>query len=203
MLNEETPPLEQKPDALAERDEQPRLEQIKNVAANKIVTAARDLNGKFQRKATLLASETAKRVTKVMYTPDENGETQLDRILKTQATVAEENSDPRNLGQVSSFLETVDEVSGQKMIRSKLAKDTDNANAIREIKITININKPVVSWDEKQREQAQREKHGPSFAHVESITTNPAPPQEWYGRDRRRPDAPPLPESKHDRRKGK
>lgn len=130
-------------------------------------TVARAANGKFVKRATVLAADNAKRVAKVMYMPDESGKTRLERILESQAKLAEENADPRNLGQVSSFLETADEISGQRMIRSKLAKEPDAVSAVKII---------VVSTPQLMHGELKEEHEPPTpppFLRAAEIITNP------------------------------
>jgi hypothetical protein len=128
---------------------------------------ARGAAGRFVKKSTALAVENAKRVAKVMYMPDESGKTRLERILESQAKVAEENADPRNLGQVSSFLETADEISGQKMIRSKLSKEPDPVNAVK----IIVVSTPQLMHQE-LKEADRKEPEPPPFLRAEILSTN-------------------------------
>jgi hypothetical protein len=153
-----------KTEALAKRTE-PRIEVVPNgVGGEKSV--ARAANGKFVKRATALAAENAKRVGKVMYTPDENGKTRLERILEAQAQVAEGNTDPRNLGQISSFIETADSISGQAMIRSKMSKEPDATNPIK----VILISPPQLMHSDAKEDHAAPKP--PAFLDAEIISTN-------------------------------
>lgn len=120
--------------ALVKQSDLPKLETVKNVNAGKEMTVAR-FNGKFVRKATVLAAETAKRITKVAYTPDASGQTQVEQVIAEQLHIAKGNTEPKNLGQVASFLEHLDEASGQKLIRSKMAKEPEQQHQVRVVLI--------------------------------------------------------------------
>jgi hypothetical protein len=150
-----------------------KLEKIKNVSANKTVLAARDGSGRFQKRALALANDTAKRILKVAYEPDETGKTMVEQVAASQLVVARDNKDPRNLGQIGSFLETLDKVTGQELIRQKIAKETDDRNVVRKIEISINLAGEVIDYEAQLAAQRQKDKLGPSWAHAELVEQNP------------------------------
>jgi hypothetical protein len=146
---------------------EPRLEIVPNIRAGKDVEVARATNGRFVKKSAALAVENAKRVSKVMFTPDAEGKTKLERVITAQAEIAQNNTDPRNLNAVAGFLETVDELSGAKMARTKISKQDDPVNAIK----IIMVSTPQLMNSELKEDHVAPEP--PPFLRAEIVRTNP------------------------------
>jgi hypothetical protein len=157
---------------------EPKLEMVKNVAAGKMVTAARDASGKFGNRALAIANDNAKRIAKAAYMPDETGFTMVEQVIASQLLVAWGNKDPRNLNAVAGFIETLDEVTGQKLVRQKMSKEPDVKPPMK-VEINVNINDSrVIDWDAKVKAEAERARKGPTFA--DGTVTQQNPPE---GRD--------------------
>jgi hypothetical protein len=157
---------------------EPTLEKIKNVNANKMVIAAREANGRFGNRGLALANDTAKRIAKVAYTPDETGRTMVEQVAASQLIVARDNKDPRNLNAVAGLIETLDEITGQKLVRQKMARETENKNPVAKVEITIKLADPnVIDWDAKVKADTERSRKGPSdqflIANAEVVQQNP------------------------------
>lgn len=157
---------------------EPTLEKIKNVSADKMVLAAREANGRFSKRGLALANDTAKRIAKVAYTPDETGKTMVEQVAASQLIVARDNKDPRNLNAVAGLIETLDEITGQKLVRQRMAKDTENKNPVVKVEINVQLANPtVIDYEKQQREAAERAKRGPSeqflIANAEVVEQNP------------------------------
>lgn len=155
---------------------EPTLEKIKNVSADKMVLAAREANGRFSKRGLALANDTAKRIAKVAYTPDETGRTMVEQVAASQLVVARDNTDPRNLNAVAGLIEVLDEITGQKLVRQKMAKDTETKPPIPKVEITIQLTNPtVIDYEKQQREAAERAKRGPSqqFLDAQIVEQNP------------------------------
>jgi hypothetical protein len=144
---------------------EPRLERTHD-GRGRDRTIARGANGKFVKKSIALAADNAKRVSKVMFTPDEKGTTRLEKILESQAAIAESNTNARNLGQVASFLETADELSGAKLIRTRLAKDPEPQNAVK----VILVSTPELMFPEFKHDSPAPV--APKFVEAEILSTN-------------------------------
>jgi hypothetical protein len=154
---------------------EPTLEKIKNANANKMVLAAREANGRFGNRGLALANDTAKRIAKVAYTPDETGKTMVEQVAASQLIVARDNKDPRNLNAVAGLIETLDEITGQKLQRQKMAKETEIKPPIK-VEISIHLDKPVIDYEAEVRASAERARKGPSetflIANAEVIQQN-------------------------------
>lgn len=132
------------------------------------------IKGKFANTANARVLAVQKSVEKVMHKPDETGTTQLERIITAQAKVAEGNTDARNLGGISKFLEHADEISGTKDARKALTKEV-NTPLIPLVIISMPdlIHKEIIDFEKQQREDAERIRKGPSFADSTVIQQNP------------------------------
>lgn len=182
--------------SLVKKESLPVLEVVPNKTSGKDMTVARNnLNGQFAAKATALAMDTARRIRKVAFTPNaETGKTMVEEVAEAQLIVARDNPEPKNLGQVGSLIEVLDEISGQKMARQKMVKESGPTNPV--MKVIITIPEGVLSMEERPPAPTQ-----PSWINAETVYTNPPPPQRtgWNGANRR--INPQVNLGGHDRRK--
>jgi hypothetical protein len=166
---------QQMSEALVKQPASAQIKEVRDVAASKSLVP-RGKDGKFYKRADALTNETAKRIIKVAYTPDETGETMVEQVVGSQLIVARDNKDPRNLNAVSGLLETVDKFSGQELIRQRMAKETENFNVVPTIvfigRVDLMHPEPI-DFEKQQREHAERMRKGPSFAEVTEVITNP------------------------------
>lgn len=131
--------------------------------------------GRFANTANARVLAIQKTVEKIMHVPDEaGGLTQLEKILISNAIVCEKNTDARNEGGVTKFLEHLDEIGGTKDARKALTKEA-NTPVIPVVIINVGelMNPEVVNWDKEQREAAERARKGPSFADSTIVQQNP------------------------------
>ncbi len=186
MLNEDKSEP-QLTEALVKQDALPALEVVKNRDGSDRLAARQ--RGRFTKTANARVLATQKSIEKILHMPDDAGKTQLERIITTQAKVAEENTDARNLGAVTKFIEITDEISGAKAARESLTKEINTPIVPTVIMIPMPNLGEVIDYDKEQREAAERARKGPSFADAVVVQQNPAPaltePSQWTGRNRR------------------
>jgi hypothetical protein len=186
MLNKEKPePQPQKTEALVKQNALPALEVVKNRDGSDRLAARQ--KGRFTKTANARVLATQKSIEKILHLPNDSGKTQLERIITTQAKVAEENTDARNLGAVTKFIEITDEISGTKAAREALTKEINTPIVPTVIMIPM-LNVPFAEPQKPSPTQPSWVRNEPKIAEVMSITTNSvsAEPNPWSGaRDRR------------------
>ena len=179
MLNEEKSEPQQT-EALVKQDALPALEVVKNRDGSDRLAARQ--KGRFTKTANARVLATQKSIEKILHLPNESGKTQLERIITTQAKVAEENTDARNLGAVTKFIEITDEISGTKAAREALTKEINTPV----IPTVIMIPMPNVPFAEPEKPSPKQ----PSWVTAEVVQQNPAPIQTdrsfWLGARNRR-----------------
>jgi len=163
-------------EALVKEDALPVLDVVKNKDGSDRLVARQ--KGRFTKTANARVLATQKSIEKILHLPDDSGKTQLERIISSQAKVAEENTDARNLGAVTKFIEVTDEISGSKAAREALTREinTPTIPTVIFIPVPTNMMHPeVLDYDKQQREAAERERKGPSeqFLNAEVIEQNP------------------------------
>ena len=121
MSNEERSEPQPKETALAKQDALPAIDVVKNRDGKDRVIAR--VKGKFTSVANARVLATQKVVERIMHTKDDAGRTQLEKILESQAKVAEDNTDARNLGAIEKFVSMTDEISGTAAARKALTKE--------------------------------------------------------------------------------
>ncbi len=177
MLNEEQ--SEQQPqqtEALVKQDVLPTLEVVKNRDGSDRLAARQ--KGRFTKTANARVLATQKSIEKILHLPNDSGKTQLERIITTQAKVAEENTDARNLGAVTKFIEVTDEISGTKAAREALTKEINTPVIPTVIFIPVPnlMNPEIQDYDAQVRASAERDRKGPSekflIANAEVIQQN-------------------------------
>jgi len=181
MLNEEQSGSQPQKTALTKQDNLPALDVVKNRDGKDRVVAR--IKGKFTSVANARVLAAQKSIENILHMKDDAGRTQLEKILKSQAEVAEQNDDARNLGGISKFLEHVDEISGSKAAREALT---------REINTPVIPTVIMIGFPEGVRPmEAKTEVTAPSWIRGEVIEQNPAPTQDypngyWQGTRNRR-----------------
>jgi hypothetical protein len=172
-------------EALIRQNALPVLDVVKNKDGSDRLVARQ--KGRFTKTANARVLATQKSVEKILHMPDESGKTQLERIITSQAKVAEENTDARNLGAVTKFIEVTDEISGTKAAREALTRET-NERAIPRVVIVapVLLHPDVIDYDKQQREAAERAKRGPHFIDAEVVEQNSPVTTPYSGADDRR-----------------
>lgn len=172
-MSEQTEP--QQTEALVKQDALPALEVVKNRDGSDRLAARQ--KGRFTKTANARVLAVQKSIERLMHALDDEGQTQLEKIISSQAKVCEENSDARNLGGISKFLEHVDEISGSKAAREALTKEINTPVIPTVIMIPMPklMNPEVQDYDAQVRASAERRK-GPSekflIANAEVIQQN-------------------------------
>lgn len=158
--------------ALVKQDALPALEVVKNRDGSDRLAARQ--KGKFTKTANARVLATQKSIEKILHLPDDSGKTQLEKIITTQAKVAEENTDARNLGAVTKFIEITDEISGSKAAREALTREINTPIVPTVIIIpAMDLMHPeIIDEEKRQREAAQRNRKGPSFLDAELVQQN-------------------------------
>ena len=175
MPNEEKSEPQQT-EALIKQDTLPALEVVKNRDGSERLAARQ--KGRFTKTANARVLATQKSIEKILHLPDDSGKTQLERIITTQAKVAEENTDARNLGAVTKFIEVTDEISGTKAAREALTREINTPVIPTVIFIPIPnlMNSEIQDYDAQVRASAERNRKGPSekflIANAEVIQQN-------------------------------
>lgn len=173
MLSEEQP---QQTEALVKQDSLPALEVVKNRDGSDRLAARQ--KGRFIKTANARVLATQKSIEKILHLPDGAGKTQLERIITTQAKVAEENTDARNLGAVTKFVEITDEISGTKAAREALTREINTPLIPTVIYIPVPnlMNPEIQDYDAEVRATAERDRKGPSerflIANAEVVQQN-------------------------------
>ena len=181
-MSEQTNP--QQTEALVKQDALPALEVVKNRDGSDRLAARQ--KGRFTKTANARVLATQKSIEKILHLPDDSGKTQLERIITTQAKVAEENTDARNLGAVTKFIEVTDEISGTKAAREALTEKL-NESVIPRV-IVIRIPEGIKPMEERPPAVTK-----PSWLDAEVVQQNPAPtpePNSWAGARNRRHNKP-------------
>jgi hypothetical protein len=166
----------QQPEALVKQDALPALEVVKNRDGSDRLAARQ--KGRFVKTANARVLATQKSIEKILHLPNDSGKTQLERIITTQAKVAEENTDARNLGAVTKFIEVTDEISGTKAAREALTREINTPLIPTVIFISMPnlMNPEIEDYDAKVRASAERNRKGPSeqflIANAEVIQQN-------------------------------
>jgi hypothetical protein len=162
MPNEEQAEAQlQQTEALVKPDSLPALEVVKNRDGSDRLAARQ--KGRFTKTANARVLATQKSIEKILHLPNDSGKTQLERIITSQAKVAEENTDARNLGAVTKFIEVTDEISGTKTAREALTKDI-NAPIVPTVIFIEQLNLPPM--------EPRVERTKPSWAEAEVISQN-------------------------------
>lgn len=161
-----------KTEALVKQDALPALGVVKNKNGTDRIVARQ--KGKFTSTANARVLAVQKSIERLMHTLDEEGQTQLERIISAQAKVCEENDSAKNLGGIAKFLEHVDEISGNKAAREALTKDINTPVIPTIIMVPMpNLMHPEVhDYDAQVRSSAERARKGPSFADAELVQQN-------------------------------
>src|SRR5216683_3127291 len=162
---------EEQTTALIKKDSNlPVLDTVKNRNGEDRIVARQ--KGRFTKTATARVLATQKVVEKVMSMPDEKGKNQLQRILESQAKVCEDNTDARNVGSITKFIEITDEISGTKAAREALTREI-NVPVIPTVIFLekLMLNEPI-DYEKEVREAAERDKRGPSWLRAEVVSTN-------------------------------
>ena len=176
MENNEEKSESQQTEALVKRDVLPALEVVKNRDGSNRLAARQ--KGRFTKTANARVLATQKSIEKILHLPNDSGKTQLERIITTQAKVAEENTDARNLGAVTKFIEVTDEISGTKAAREALTKEinTPVIPTVVFIPVPNLMNPEIQDYDAQVRASAERNRKGPSekflIANAEVIQQN-------------------------------
>jgi hypothetical protein len=174
MENNEEKSEPQQTEALVKQDAPPALEVVKNRDGSDRLAARQ--KGRFTKTANARVLATQKSIEKILHLPNDSGKTQLERIITTQAKVAEENTDARNLGAVTKFIEVTDEISGTKAAREALTREINTPVIPTVIFIPIPnlMNPEIQDYDAQVRASAERT--GPSekflIANAEVIQQN-------------------------------
>ena len=99
----------------------------------------------------------------------------VEQVAASQLIVARDNKDPRNLNAVAGFIETLDEITGQKLVRQRMAKDSEIKPPIK-VEISIHLDKPVIDYEAELAAKREKDKRGPSeqflIANAEVIQQN-------------------------------
>lgn len=135
MTNDETQPKE-KTDALAKTEA--KLEVIK--IRGREVAIARQ-KGRFANVTTTAAQELAKVIRNTTHTKQENGKTAFEEIVLNNNAVAIGNTEPKALGAVSQWTETLDLLGGTKDARKNLQAPEQQNQSLT----VINIDGAMVS----------------------------------------------------------
>jgi hypothetical protein len=178
MLNEEKsePQQTEALELVKQDDALPALEVVKNRDGSNRLAARQ--KGRFVKTANARVLATQKSIEKILHLPDDSGKTQLERIITTQAKVAEDNTDARNLGAVTKFIEVTDEISGTKAAREALTREINTPVIPTVVFIPMpNLMDPEIQdYDAQVRATAERNRKGPSekflIANAEVIEQN-------------------------------